>query len=188
VQPGGDAALEADDVEELDDQPQHPGAEALELERADDRIRSAATTIYQALIEAELTVVIGAAPREHTDAHRRATAPARGRCRPRPGSGAAHPEAAGRVVFPSLLERRRIDQALFAVVMRAYLHGSPRARSTTWSRPSARTPASLTPKSPGSAPTWTPKVSAFRDRSLGETAFPSVFLHATYCRARVNRR
>ena len=34
----------------------------------DDRIRSAATTIYQALIEARLTVVIGAAPHEHNDA------------------------------------------------------------------------------------------------------------------------
>ena len=35
--------------------------------------------------------------------------------------------------FPSLLERRRrIDQALFAVVMEAYLHGSAPARSTTW--------------------------------------------------------
>ena len=34
----------------------------------DDRIRSAATTIYQALIEAELTAVIGAAPHERTEA------------------------------------------------------------------------------------------------------------------------
>src|SRR4051812_41929391 len=32
------------------------------------------------------------------------------------------------------------------------------------------------------------EVSAFRDRSLAETAFPYVFLEATYCKARVNRR
>src|SRR3712207_9062407 len=32
------------------------------------------------------------------------------------------------------------------------------------------------------------EVSAFRDRSLAETAFPYVFLDATYCKARVNRR
>jgi putative transposase len=36
--------------------------EALKLADVDDRIRSAATTIYRALIEAELTAVIGAGP------------------------------------------------------------------------------------------------------------------------------
>ena len=42
--------------------------EALKAADVDDRIRSAATTIYQALIEAELTAVIGAGPHERTDA------------------------------------------------------------------------------------------------------------------------
>ena len=32
------------------------------------------------------------------------------------------------------------------------------------------------------------EVAAFRDRSLAEQAFPYVFLDATYCKARVNRR
>jgi transposase-like protein len=32
------------------------------------------------------------------------------------------------------------------------------------------------------------EVGAFRDRSLAEAAFPYVFLDATYCKARVNRR
>ena len=32
------------------------------------------------------------------------------------------------------------------------------------------------------------EVGAFRDRSLGEVAYPYVFLDATYCKARVNRR
>src|SRR3712207_6864663 len=32
------------------------------------------------------------------------------------------------------------------------------------------------------------EVAAFRDRSLAETTFPYVFLDATYCKARVNRR
>ena len=41
--------------------------EALKAADVDDRIRSAATTIYQALIEAELTAVIGAGPHERTD-------------------------------------------------------------------------------------------------------------------------
>jgi transposase-like protein len=40
--------------------------EALKAADVDDRVRSATTTIYQALIEAELTAVIGAAPDERT--------------------------------------------------------------------------------------------------------------------------
>ncbi len=32
------------------------------------------------------------------------------------------------------------------------------------------------------------EVTAFRERPLGEQAFPYVFLDATYCKARVNRR
>jgi putative transposase len=41
--------------------------QALKAADVDDRIRSAATTIYQALIEAELTAVIGAGPHERTE-------------------------------------------------------------------------------------------------------------------------
>ena len=61
----------------LDDGTQHTMAleqsallELLEVLKAadvDERIRSAATTIYQASIDAELTAVIGAAPHERTD-------------------------------------------------------------------------------------------------------------------------
>jgi hypothetical protein len=54
--------------------------EALKAAEVDDRIRSATETLYQALIEAELTAVIGAAP---TSAPRpappSATAPGPGR-------------------------------------------------------------------------------------------------------------
>jgi putative transposase len=41
--------------------------DALQAADVEDRIRQAATTIYQALIEAELTAVIGAGPHERTD-------------------------------------------------------------------------------------------------------------------------
>jgi putative transposase len=40
--------------------------EAMKAAEVDDRIRLAAQTIYQALIDAELTHVIGAGPWEHT--------------------------------------------------------------------------------------------------------------------------
>jgi len=41
--------------------------EALKAAEVDDRIRQAAQTIYQALIEAELSSVIGALPHQRTD-------------------------------------------------------------------------------------------------------------------------
>jgi len=41
--------------------------EALKAADVDERIRQAATTIYQALIEAELTEVIGAGPHERAE-------------------------------------------------------------------------------------------------------------------------
>ena len=50
--------------------------DALKAAEVDDRIRQAAQTIYQALIEAELTSVIGAAPVDSTG--RRNTLTARG--------------------------------------------------------------------------------------------------------------
>src|ERR687898_2152445 len=40
--------------------------EAMKVAEVDDRIKLAAQTIYQALIDAELTSVIGAGPWEHT--------------------------------------------------------------------------------------------------------------------------
>jgi putative transposase len=40
--------------------------EAMKAAEVDDRIRLAGQTIYQALIDAELTHVIGAGPWEHT--------------------------------------------------------------------------------------------------------------------------
>src|SRR5688572_23453025 len=99
--------------------------EALKAAEVDDRIRTATEALYQALIEAELTAVIGAGPRERTETR---TAQRNG-SRPRTLTTTAGdlelriPKLRAGSFFPSLLERRRrIDQALFAVVM-AYLHG-----------------------------------------------------------------
>jgi putative transposase len=108
--------------------------QALKAADVGDRVRSVATTIYQALIEAELTAVIGAGPHERTETR---TAQRNGLPAPhveleRRGSGAADPEAARRIVPPLAVERRqRVDQALFAVVMEAHLHGVRTRRSTT---------------------------------------------------------
>lgn len=61
--------------------------EALKAAEVDDRIRQAAETIYQALIEAELTAVVGAHPHQRTEARtglRNGHRP--GRSPPRPGT------------------------------------------------------------------------------------------------------
>jgi putative transposase len=95
--------------------------DALKAADVDDRIRQAAQTIYQARIEAELTAVIGAAPQP---ANPRPPHPAQWH-RPRlltTTTGDLElriPKLRAGAFFPSLLERRRrVDQALFAVVMR----------------------------------------------------------------------
>ena len=165
--------------------------QALKAADVDDRVRSAATTIYQALIEAELTAVIGAGPHERSETR---TAQRNG-SRPRILTTTAGdlelriPKLRAGSFFPSLLERRRrIDQALFAVVMEAYLHGvSTRKVDDLVRALGADTGISKSEVSRICAD-LDAEVAAFRDRSLADTAYPYVFLDATYCKARVDRR
>jgi putative transposase len=157
----------------------------------DDRIRTAAETIYQALIDAELTSVIGAGPWERSPD--RTTR--RNGYRPRTLSTTAGdlelriPKLREGSFFPSLLERRRrVDQALFAVIMEAYLHGvSTRKVDDLVKALGADSGISKSEVSRICAD-LDEEVTAFRDRSLADQAFPYVFLDATYCKARVNRR
>jgi putative transposase len=165
--------------------------EALKVADVGDRVRQAAETIYQALIEAELTEAIGAAPHERCaeranqrNGHRARTLTTR--------AGDLElriPKLRTGSFFPSLLERRRrVDQALFAVVMEAYLHGvSTRKVDDLVKALGADTGISKSEVSRICADLDI-EVGAFRDRSLAEQRFPYVFLDATYCKARVNRR
>ena len=91
--------------------------------------------------------------------------------------------------FPSLLERRRrVDQALYAVVMEAYLHGvSTRKVDDLVKALGVDTGISKSEVSRICAD-LDEEVAAFRGRSLKTDAYPYVFLDATYCKARVNRR
>ncbi|MBB5779365.1 hypothetical protein HD596_006121 [Nonomuraea jabiensis] len=158
---------------------------------ASERIRHAAETIYQALIEAELTAVIGAAPNERTpdrlaqrNGHRSRTLTTT--------AGDLElqiPKLRTGSFFPSLLERRRrVDQALFAVVMEAYLHGvSTRKVDDLVKALGADTGISKSEVSRICAD-LDEEVAAFRDRSLADQHYPYLFLDATYCKARVNRR
>lgn len=109
---------------------------ALKSSDVEQQVRQAAQTMYGALIEAELTAVIGAAPRECTtdcvaqrNAHRPKT--------PTTTAGELElriPDLRTGSFFPSLLERRRrLDHCSRS--LRPTCTAPPLGRPTTWSRP-----------------------------------------------------
>jgi transposase-like protein len=165
--------------------------EALKDSDVSDRIREASQTIYQALIDAELTAVIGAAPFERTEARlaQRNGARLRTLTSTTGDLELRIPKLRAGSFFPSLLERRRrVDQALFAVVMEAYVKGvSTRKVDDLVKALGADSGISRSEVSRICAG-LDQEVGAFRDRSLQDVAFPYVFLDATYCKARVSGR
>jgi putative transposase len=165
--------------------------DALRAAEVDDRIRQAAQTIYQALIEAELTAVIGAAPHERTDAR----SAHRNGHRDRLLSTTAGdlelriPKLRAGSFFPSLLERRRrVDQALFAVIMQAYLEGVSTRKVDDLVKALGADSGISKSEVSRICKALDVEVRAFAERSLAGQAFPYVFVDATYCKARVNRR
>ena len=162
--------------------------EALKDTGADDVVRRALEAVFQALIEAEAAAWIGAAPHERTP--ERVTW--RNGYRDRALTTAAGdlelriPKLRSGSFFPSLLERRRrIDQALFAVVMEAYVTGtSTRKVDDLVVAMGADTGISKSEVSRICAD-LDADVTAFRDRSLDGTWFPYVFVDAVYGKARV---
>ena len=81
----------------------------------------------QALIEAELTAAIGAAPHERTDTRSNQRHGGRERVLSTPAGDVELriPKVRVGSFFPSLLEpRRRVDRALWSVIMTAYVTGT----------------------------------------------------------------
>jgi putative transposase len=90
--------------------------------------------------------------------------------------------------FPSLLEpRRRIDVALHAVICQAYVEGVSTRRVDDLVVAMGGTGISKSEVSRICAQ-LDEDVAAWRSRPLDEIAFPYVFLDATYCKARINKR
>ena len=163
----------------------------LKLTDVTDRIRVATETLYQELIDAEAAAFIGAAPFERTPdrtTHRNGTR-ARALTTTAGELQLRVPKLRQGSFFPSLLERRRrVDQALFAVVMEAYVHGvSTRKVDDLVKALGADTGISKSEVS-RICSNLDEDVAAFRDRPLADTTYPYVFLDATYCKARVGRR
>jgi transposase-like protein len=162
--------------------------DALKAADSTDVVRQSLQAVLQALIEAEVTAAIGAEPHQRTET--RVTQ--RNGYRDRLVTTAAGdvelriPKLRAGSFFPSLLERRRrIDQALFAVVMEAYVTGtSTRKVDDLVVAMGADTGISKSEVSRICAD-LDADVAAFRDRSLEGTAFPYLFFDAAYGKARV---
>ncbi|SDS23053.1 IS256 family transposase [Microlunatus soli] len=152
-----------------------------------DLIRESVRMVMQELIETEATEQIGAGPYERTDT--RTTQ--RNGSRPRLVSTQAGdvqlqiPKLRQGSFFPVILERRRrIDQALYAVVMEAWVNGvSTRAVDDLVVALGIGTGISKSEVSRICAG-LDEQVTAFRTRPLHHTSFPYVFLDATYLHVR----
>ena len=163
---------------------------AIEAGELNESIRETLRWLLQQLIEAELTATIGAAPHERSEA--RSTL--RNGHRPKTITTQLGdlelkiPKLREGSFFPSLLERRRrIDRALYAVIMEAWVHGVSTRKFDDLVK--ALGGASGVSKSEVSriCAELDESLEAFRSRPL-EIAFPYVFLDATYVKARINGR
>ena len=152
-----------------------------------DLVRDAVRLVMQELIEVEATEVIGAEPYERTES--RTTE--RNGSRPRLLATQAGdielriPKLRKGSFFPSILEpRRRIDQALYAVVMEAYVNGvSTRSVDDLVAALGVESGVSKSAVSRICAG-LDELVGAFRTRRLDHIEFPYVYLDATYLHVR----
>ena len=152
-----------------------------------DLVRDAVRLVMQELIETEATEQIGAARYERTDT--RITD--RNGSRPRLVATQAGdielriPKLRKGSFFPSILEpRRRIDQALYAVVIEAYVNGvSTRSVDDLVAALGVESGISKSEVSRICAG-LDEVVGAFRTRRLDHIEFPYVYLDATYLHVR----
>jgi putative transposase len=156
-----------------------------------DVVREALALVLQALIDAEATQQIGADRYQRSQqrtTHRNGT-------RARLLSTKAGdvelriPKLREGSFFPSLLEpRRRIDRALLAVVMEAYVHGTSTRKVDDLVKALGVDAGISKSEVSRICAELDAEVAHFRSRSLAHTAFPYLFLDATYLKARVDGR
>jgi len=150
-------------------------------------IRESVRMVMQELIETEAAERIGAARYERTETR----ANERNGSRPRLVTtqagdvGLRIPKLRKGSFFPAILEpRRRIDQALYAVVMEAYVHGVS-TRSVDDLVAALGSDTGISKSEVSRICTGLDEVvGAFRTRPLDHTPFPYVFLDATYLHVR----
>jgi putative transposase len=167
--------------------------ELVEMMRSADAgelMRRLLGTIVQEVVDAEASAHIGALPHERTEA--RTTQ--RNGTRDKTVTTTAGdltvkiPKVRTGSFFPALLNpRRRIDVALHAVVMQAYVEGVSTRRVDDLVVALGGTGISKSEVSRICAK-LDAEVATWRARPLDEQAFPYVFLDATYCKVRINQR
>jgi putative transposase len=156
-----------------------------------DVVRAGVEFVLQALIDAELTEFIGAEPHERTPSRTNQRNGSRARLLSTKAGDVELriPKLRSGSFFPAVLERRRrIDRALFAVVIEAYVHGvSTRKVDDLVAALGLESGISKSEVSRICAELDT-TLEAFRTRSLEHVEFPYVFLDATYLKGRVGGR
>jgi len=156
-----------------------------------DVVRRSVELVLQALIDVEATEVIGAEPHERTSTRTNQRNGTRDRLLSTKAGDVELKIPKLRVgsFFPAVLERRRrIDRALFAVVMEAYVHGvSTRKVDDLVAALGLESGISKSEVSRICAELDT-SLEVFRTRSLEHVEFPYVLLDATYVKARVAGR
>ena len=165
--------------------------DALKAGEFDERIRTSVQWILQQLIEAEAAAVIGAGPYERSDDRVAQRNGHRARLLTTPAGDVelAIPKLREGSFFPSLLERRRrIDRALYAVVMEAYVHGVSTRKVDDLVKalgaPSGISKSEVSRICAG----LDKELTEFRERRLDHVTFPYVFADATYVKGRVRGR
>ena len=160
--------------------------DAIRAGGCEDVLREAMTLVLQELIELEAAQAIGAARYERTDERTTHRNGSRSRLLSTKAGDLELriPKLRNGSFFPALLEpRRRIDRALWAIVMEAYVHGVS-TRKVDDLVAALGIDAGIS-KSEVSriCGELDAVVAKFRDRPLGHTSFPYVFLDATYVKA-----
>ena len=156
-----------------------------------DFMRDAMQLVLQALIDLEATQVIGAARYERADSRSTHRNGSRSRLLSTKAGDVelAIPKLRHGSFFPALLEpRRRIDRALWAVIMEAFVHGvSTRKVDDLVGALGIDAGVSKSQVSRICAE-LDGAVAEFRERRLDHIEFPYVFLDATYVKAHEGAR
>ncbi len=156
-----------------------------------DVVRRGVELMLQALIDAEATAQIGAERFERSSTRTTQRNGTRDRLLSTKAGDVdlKIPKLRQGSFFPSILERRRrIDRALFAVVMEAYVHGvSTRKVDDLVAALGLESGISKSEVS-RICGELDEQLGAFRSRSLAHVEFPYVFLDATYLKGRVDHQ
>jgi transposase-like protein len=153
-----------------------------------DVVRKGVELVLQALIDVEATEAIGAERYERSESRRTWRNGSRDRLLTTKAGDVELriPKLRKGTFFPSILERRRrIDRALFAVVMEAYVHGVSTRKVDDLVAALGATSGISKSEVSRICGELDAEMEAFRSRPLGHVEFPYVYCDATYLKGRV---